>query len=89
MSKLKILAASLMLSPLMAVPAYAGEAVEGVGGSRSDAMNDANARARTESARRFAGNTGCITPARLDSCRQDQGDWICIAYVANHQGSCR
>lgn len=67
--------------------AVAGTAIKGIGSTRSAAMDDANARAKAESVKRFGRDT-CITFAKLDSCVIDQGDWICIAYVANHEGSC-
>jgi hypothetical protein len=76
---------------ILAVPVavLAGEVIKGVGATRSSAMDDANERAADESARRFGGKRQCYTPAKLESCVEDRGDWICTAFVANHEGSCR
>ena len=75
---------------LMGGSAWAGDAVRGSGSSPADAMRDADERARTESARRFGGNRNCYTPSRYESCQKDSnGYYVCVAYVANHQGSCR
>lgn len=74
---------------MVPVAVLAGEAIRGVGSSRSEAMDDANRRAGDESARRFGGKRQCYTPAKLESCIEDRGDWVCTAFVANHEGSCR
>jgi hypothetical protein len=71
-----------------AVAVYAGSAVTGVGSNPTDAMDDANERARLVSIKRW-GKSTCMTPATYESCRKDQnGYWVCTAYVANEQGSC-
>jgi hypothetical protein len=69
---------------LAATAALAGDPVTGYGNTRAEAAANAEANARAEAARR---NT-CITPVRPQDCHQDNGGWICVAYVANHQGSC-
>jgi hypothetical protein len=68
--------------------AWAGEAVYGYGSSRAEAAADANYKADRAAAQRFPGRHGCTTPVRPDSCRQDGSGWVCVAYVANHEGSC-
>jgi hypothetical protein len=67
---------------------YAGSAVTGVGSTPTEAMNDANARARDASIKRW-GKATCMTHATYERCRKDDnGYWVCTAYVANEQGSC-
>jgi hypothetical protein len=72
---------------LVCTTVMAGDAIKGVGSSRSEAMDDANARAKEESVKRF-GRESCITFAKLESCVYDRGEWVCTAHVANHEGSC-
>jgi hypothetical protein len=85
MKKYKLAATMSALGLLfVSTAAHAGTSIEGICPS-----NDANARARVESAKRFNANRNCISQARVDSCRFDRGDWICVAFVANHRGSCR
>jgi hypothetical protein len=51
-------------------------------------MDDANRRAGDESARRWNGKRTCITQASYERCRRDQnGYWICTAFVNNQAGS--
>lgn len=72
-------------------PAAAGTIVEGVGSSRSVAMDDANRRATALAQQRWGRMSNwqnCIGLARVDQCRQDKGEWVCRASVANHAGSC-
>lgn len=87
MNLVKRAAIGLALFAGSAVAAYAGTAITGSGDSPSQAMNDANDRARAESQSRW-GRNSCITPARYESCRKDQyGYWTCTAYVNNQAGS--
>ncbi len=71
-----------------ATAAVAGEAVYGYGDSRSQAAANANYNATAIASKRFPGRSNCITPVRPQDCRQDSGGWVCVAYVANHEGSC-
>lgn len=71
-----------------ATAAWAGEAVYGYGDTRSQAASDANYKAQQLASQRFPGRYGCTTPVRPDSCKQDGSGWVCVAYVANHAGSC-
>ncbi len=71
----------------VSTPAYAGEAVYGYGETRADAVADANRSAAIMSQNRF-GRSDCRTPVRPKDCKQDGGGWVCIAYLANHRGSC-
>lgn len=83
--------AGLCLGIAFASPAVAGTIVEGVGSSRSVAMNDANERAARLAQQRWGRMSNwrnCIGQARVDQCRQDRGEWICRASVADHAGSC-
>ncbi len=85
----RILAVPAILAlALTSTAAIAGTPIEGVGGSRAAAMAHANEQARYESQRRH-GQGNCYTPALVSSCRENSGEWICVAYVANHRGSCR
>lgn len=67
--------------------AWAGEPVYGYGSSRASAATDANYKAERMSNSKF--NRGdCYTPVRPQDCKQSDGGWTCIAYLANHRGSC-
>ncbi len=67
--------------------AAAGEAITGFGATRAEAAAQANEYARQASHNRF-GRGDCYTPVRPQDCRKDQEEWVCVAYVANHRGSC-
>lgn len=67
--------------------AWAGEAVYGYGETRSEAVADANHNAAGESRNRF-GRSDCYTPVRPRDCSKDDDGWVCVAHVANHEGSC-
>ncbi len=76
-------AVAAVILPLSSI-ASAGHAIEGTGDTRSEAMRDAETRAK-----QVAQDEGtCITPPKTSDCRKDDGGWICVVYVANHQGSC-
>lgn len=83
---MRVGALAICLTAMITIPtiASAGEAVWGVGDTRSDALRDAEARAK-EIAR--AQGT-CITPPKPSDCSKDEGGWKCVVYVANHIGSC-
>jgi hypothetical protein len=84
--KIGLLAGGALLAA--ATAAIAGEAVTGYGSTLGEAANAANAQAERMAAQRFPGRHGCITPVRPETCRQQGSTWICVAYVANHEGSC-
>ena len=67
--------------------AAAGSPVYGYGNTRAGAAADAEANAKQESYARFK-KYSCYTPVRPQDCKEDSGGWVCIAYVANHAGSC-
>jgi len=72
---------------LASAPAYAGSPIYGYGDTRGAAASDANRKAASASSQKF-GRGDCYTPVRPQDCRQDGNGWICIAYLANHRGSC-
>lgn len=72
---------------LASTTAVAGEAVAGFGDTRAQAAAAATQNVRQASYERFR-RSDCYTPVRPQDCRLDGGSWICIAYVANHRGSC-
>jgi hypothetical protein len=67
--------------------ALAREAVHGYGDTRAAAVADATRNVKEASMERFD-RADCYTPVRPQDCQQDDGGWICVAYVANHRGSC-
>lgn len=71
----------------LATVAVAGEAITGYGSTRAAAADQANQYAKQASFNRFK-RGDCYTPVRPQDCRKDQDEWICVAYVANHEGSC-
>lgn len=71
----------------VAAPAAAGTAVHGYGDTRAQAVRDATSAVKEASQERFQ-RRDCYTPVRPQDCRQDGGGWVCVAYVANHAGSC-
>jgi hypothetical protein len=88
MKKVKLAALLSFVGVALApTAAYAGSPVYGYGTTRSAAARDANQNAADASRDRFQ-RADCYTPARPQDCRQESGEWICIAYVANHRGSC-
>ena len=79
-------AAAISLA-LTSTSALAGEAVYGYGNTRQEAAADANRSAAIMSQSKF-GRSDCRTPVNPSKCYQDAGGWVCIAYLANHKGSC-
>lgn len=71
----------------LATVAVAGTAVYGYGDSRAEAVRDAERNVKQESLSRFD-RADCYSPIRPEDCRQDSSGWVCVAYVANHRGSC-
>ena len=69
---------------MAASSAWAGDAVYGTGGTRTDAYNDAINKAQAEANKRGT----CISNPDPSNCHQDGSGWVCIVYVANHYGSC-
>lgn len=84
MKKLKYL---LLGGIFVSTAAWAGYGVTGYGDTRAQAAADAEKIARDESFRRFKRDY-CFTRVRPQDCKQDSGGWTCVAYVANHEGSC-
>lgn len=77
-----------VVAAMTATPATAGTAVYGYGANRNAAMREADTMARAASLRRFGRRT-CYARAEAARCRRDLSEWVCIAVLANHQGSCR
>ncbi len=77
-----------VLAVAAATAAVAGEAVYGYGDTRAQAASSANQNATELAYKRFPGRSNCITPVRPQDCKQDSGGWVCVAYIANHEGSC-
>jgi hypothetical protein len=61
--------------------------VYGYGATRADAARDAEINVKQESVSRF-GRDDCYTPVLPSDCKDDGNGWVCVANVANHEGSC-
>ena len=81
--KAQLLVLAAAGAALVATAAVAGDWVLGYGATRSAAMNDANGRAQVQA--QAAGT--CYRQAKGESCRQDQGEWVCRAEVTHHDRS--
>lgn len=86
MKLIKGLVVGIMLV-IPATAAIAGSPVYGYGLTRGSAARDALANVKDESFKRF-GRRDCYSPVKPEDCRRDDDGWVCIAYVANHRGSC-
>ncbi len=71
---------------LISGAAVAGTPVTGTGSTPAAAMDDANRRASDISARKW-GKSGCYSRAVFERCSQQQGFWVCQAFVNNEPGS--